>query len=288
MPQIINKPIKEMTLTELKQERAVHAWQATKSQRGAEQLQKRLYWLEENEPIYSREEIQQAYEAGRLTEKQYRTAFARRAKAINYRRRAENQAEYSRRVEAEERACLCEIDERILQLEATAPRPKRGRPPKHDPRRRAAVKSKAYKRPPNLKPLRYRWKQIEQSNRRNARLAPVECWNRETLKKIAFDRGFHTDKGFTAYVAQELQVSYSAAEQMLKTGSFTFGQVLVLGAFLEMTPIEFCDTFLYGYFRDYTRGMGAYHADVENKQNLLNIPLKMPKKREKTEETDDI
>lgn len=279
MPQIINKPIDRMTLEELKQERQVHAWQANKSRRGTEALQKRLYWLEENRPIQSREEIQADYEEGRLSEAQYRTAFARRAKAISDRKGTERRAEYSRRVEDEERALIFAIDERILQLEVNAPKPKRGRPCKYDPRKRQAVKKKAYKRPSNLMTLRKRWQLIQNSNKNSlTKSAPIPYWNPETLSKIAYDRGFFTNEGFTAHVAQELQLSYSAAKTLLQTGGFSFGQALVLGAFLEMTPREFCDCFLYNYFRDNTNGYGNLIATIDNADILLNKPIKIPKK----------
>lgn len=276
MPQIINKPIERMTLEELKQERQVHAWQANKSERGAEALQKRLYWLDDNRPIQSREEIQRDYEEGRLSEAQYKTAFARRAKAISDRKGTERRAEYSRRVAAEERALLCEIDERILYMEVNAPRPKRGRPPKRDPRKREAVKRKAYKRPPNLMTLQKRLQIIQRSNRNNlTKSAPIPYWNMDTLQKIALDRGYFTEHGFTAYVAQELQLPYETTKKLLQTGGFTFGQALTLGAFLEMTPREFCDTFLFHYFRD---NFGGYVATVEDKEVLLNKSIKIPKK----------
>lgn len=277
MAQLISKPIEEMTIEELKRERVVHSWQAQKSERGAEGLQRRLYWLEENKPVRSREEIQRAYEDGELTQAQYQTAFANRATAINYRRRAESEAEYSRTIAREERAVVAQIDERILQLEATAPRPRRGRPPKKDPRKRATAKRKTYKQPRNIKSLKRRWQIIDHSNRSNEalrqRLAPVPQWNRDTLNKIAFDRGYYTTQALTHEIANELQISYTATAKALKSGKFTFGQILIIGALLEMTPAEFCDTFLYGYFRDITNGYGAYRATVTDIQPLLDKPI---------------
>lgn len=278
MAQLISKPIEQMTIEELKQERVVHSWQAQKSERGAEALQKRLYWLEENKPIRSREEIQRAYEDGELTQAQYQTAFANRATAINYRRRAENEAQYSRTIAKEERALLAQIDERILQLEATAPRPRRGRPPKRDPRKRATAKRKTYRQPRNIKSLKRRWQAIDSSNKSSItqmqRLAPVPQWNRETLSKIAFDRGYFTQEALIYDIANELEISYTATAKALKSGKFTFGQILLIGAMLEMTPIEFCDTFLYGYFQDITNGYGSYVATVRDKQPLLDKPIK--------------
>lgn len=278
MTQLISKPIEEMTIEELKQERVVHCWQAQKSERGAESLQRRLYWLEQNKPIRSREEIQQAYESGELTQAQYQTAFANRGSAIAYRRRAENEAQYSLTIAKQERAITAIIEERITELEATAPRPRRGRPPKRDPRKRKTAKKHTYKQPRNIKSIKSRWQAIQHSNNSNEavmqRLAPVPHWNRDTLKSITFDRGYYTAESFIYDLANELQMSYTATEKALKSGKFTFGQILLIGALLEMTPAEFCDTFLYGYFRDSTNGYGAYRATVTNKQPLLDKPVK--------------
>lgn len=280
MPQIIDKPISEMNLTELRQERQVHVWQAVKSKRGSEALQKRLFWLEENEPIYTREEIQQAYEAGRLSDKQYKTAFARRARAINYRRRAEHRAEYSRRVEDEERGIIAEIDERILMLEANAPKPKRGRPCKHDPRKRHAPKRKVYEIPRshNMELQKRRWALLSRITRKQEQVAPIQNWNQALFWDVAHSRGYYTENGIIWYVSNELQLPFSTTKNLLQNGNFTFGQALVVGAFLQMTPREFCDVFLHDYFVDFTRGMGAYEAYVSDKQSLIDAPIRTPKK----------
>ena len=271
--QLINTPIDRMTIEELKQEREVHRWQANKSKRGAENLERRLYWLEENEPIQTKEEINRAYEDGELTKGQYQTAFARRAKSIGDRKRTERKIDYSRRLEAEERALVGIIDERILQLEATKKR-SLGRPPKRDPRKRQ-VKKQTYKRPRNLTSIKEKWRIIDRGNKINAQmrasLAPLPSWNLDTLKLIAFDRGFFTEEGFIYHLSQELELSYMETAKALKSGKFTFGQVLLIGSYLEMTPKEFCDTCLRDYFKgDY----GNYKAEVTDKRALLTKPIK--------------
>lgn len=271
--QLINVPINRMTIEELKQEREVHRWQANKSKRGAEALQKRLYWLEENEPIQTAEEINRAYEEGKLTKGQYQTAFARRAKSIGDRKRTERKIEYSRGIEAEERALIGIIDERILELEATS-KTKKGRPPKRDPRKRQ-VKQHTYKRPRNLISIKEKWRIIDRRNRANAQLratlAPLPSWSIETLKLIARDRGYFTDEGFTYDLSRELELGYTEMQKALKSGQLTFGQVLLIGSFLEMTPREFCDTFLRDYFKD---NHGSYRAEVTDKRALLTKPIK--------------
>lgn len=271
--QLINTPISRMTIEELKQEREVHRWQANKSKRGAEALQKRLYWLEENEPIQTKEEIQRAYEDGELTQAQYQTAFARRAKSIGDRKRTERKIDYSRGIEAEERALVGIIDERILQLEATT-KPRKGRPPKRDPRKRQ-VKKQTYKRPRNLTSIKEKWRIIDHRNRANAQLrgtlAPLPSWSFDTLKHIARDRGYFTEEGLTYHLSQELELSYAETQKALKSGQLTFGQVLLIGSFFDMTPREFCDTFLRDYFKD---SYGGYTASIEDKRALLSKPIK--------------
>lgn len=271
--QLITTPIERMTIEELKQEREVHRWQANKSKRGAEALQRRLYWLEENEPIQTKEEINRAYEEGKLTKGQYQTAFARRAKSIGDRKRTERKIEYSRRIEDEERALIGIIDERILELEATA-KTRKGRPPKRDPRKRA-IKQHTYKRPRNLASIKEKWRIIDHRNRANAqlrgKLAPLPNWSLDTLTLISRDRGYFTEEGFTHALSRELELGYTETEKALKSGKLTFGQVLLIGSFLEMTPKEFCDTFLRGYFKD---NCGTYRAEITDKRALLSKPIK--------------
>ena len=64
-------------------------------------------------------------------------------------------------------------------------------------------------------------------------------------------------------------------------GRFTWGQVLVLGAWLQMTPKEFCDIFLSGYFTEY---YGRYIASYDNldREVLLKRATALSKKEIET------
>ena len=98
-------------------------------------------------------------------------------------------------------------------------------------------------------------------------------WDRERFFSIAEDRGYFTEEAVTTAVEKELNLDRTRAKLILRLGRFTWGQVLCLGAFLQMTPKEFCDTFLAGYFVD---SYGEYRADYENlcKEELLKRAVK--------------
>lgn len=93
-------------------------------------------------------------------------------------------------------------------------------------------------------------------------------WDRDTFFLVATDRGYQTEEAVVSMVGKELRLDRFRAKLSLEDGKFTWGQVLVLGAFMEMTPKEFCDTFLAGYFQE---AFGEYRADYEhiNKEALL-------------------
>lgn len=102
----------------------------------------------------------------------------------------------------------------------------------------------------------------------------VVSWDRDKFYHIAADRGYQTEELIVSEVQRELELAdRTRAKFLLDKGRFTWGQVLCLGAFLQMTPKEFCDTFLAGYF---TEQFGDYRADYENlrKDELLKRAIK--------------
>lgn len=86
-------------------------------------------------------------------------------------------------------------------------------------------------------------------------------WDKERFLLIASDRGYQTEGALIADMAKELNLDRSGAKLLMEKGRFTWGQVVVLGAMFEMTPREFCDTFLAGYFVNMN---GTYRASCEN------------------------
>ena len=59
----------------------------------------------------------------------------------------------------------------------------------------------------------------------------------------------------------------STAKKLLRTGCFTWGQALVVGALFEMTPKEFADCFMSGYFKEVREG--EFRAVVDDPSALI-------------------
>lgn len=85
-------------------------------------------------------------------------------------------------------------------------------------------------------------------------------WDKEKFMLIAADRGYQTNEAIIHDVGKELNLDRARASLIIEKGRFSWGQVLCLGAMLQMTPKEFCDTFLAGYFSDQH---GEYRASYD-------------------------
>lgn len=98
-------------------------------------------------------------------------------------------------------------------------------------------------------------------------------WDKERFLLIAADRGYQTQEALIQDVGKELNLDKVRAERLINCGRFTWGQVLCLGAMLQTTPKEFCDTFLNGYFVD---RYGDFRADYDNisREELLRTPVR--------------
>lgn len=113
----------------------------------------------------------------------------------------------------------------------------------------------------------YKW---EKSAERDGFLV---SWDKEKFMSIAADRGYQTEEALVQDVGKELNLDRARAIRVLENGRFTWGQVLCLGAMLQTTPKEFCDTFLNGYFVD---RYGEFRADYDNisREELLRSPVR--------------
>lgn len=109
-------------------------------------------------------------------------------------------------------------------------------------------------------------------------------WNKELFLLVGKDRGYQTEEALIYAVQKELGLSRTKAKILVDKGRFTWGQVLCVGAMLEMTPKEFCDVFMSGYFVEY---MGEYIASHDNidKSALLKRRV-VPDEEADTEKSD--
>lgn len=107
---------------------------------------------------------------------------------------------------------------------------------------------------------------LEKKARENEQVAAAKeginlQWDKEKFLLVTRDRGYRTEEATAYAVKEELGVSYEKAKVMVNGGRFTWGQVMLLGAKFEMTPKEFCDIFMAGYFLE---EFGEYRASYKN------------------------
>lgn len=293
-----NKAFEDMELTELYAERSARNWHRSRMKRNLELLKRRKWWLEENMPIYSDEELKRQYEDGEITKNQYKTAHGRRKMAINNRMKNADRMLYAERLAYHEEALIAYIDDLIaekLAKKATSAeiakkqRQQRQRSAnhKHDPRKKISKynppskldpirtwKTRDVKPMPELQGARARWKHGKSDDKKPLmvmkRMQPIVTWDSEVLMTIARDRGFFTEVAVVAAIAEALNMTVSGTKKIVESGKLTWSQCIIIGAIFEMTPKEFCDTFLAGYFKEVADGV--FRAQVDDIDNLLDIP----------------
>lgn len=295
---LCNKPFYEMTLSELSSEIMVHRWHASKIHNARELTKRRKWWLEENKPIQDMDEINRMYENGEISKLRRAQLMGIRSNAIKYRMRVEDYLKYADNVVYEQRAIIAYLEELIAERQSQKASRKNLGKKGYDPRKNISVNNlpkptkqnaqrtwrtrQAVKDMPKLKKSKARWKAYQKldnnANKVMERLQAITTWDGSKIKLIAKDRGFFTDIALTAAVADALNVSLHGATTMLDNGKFTWGQILILGSLFEMTPKEFCDVFLSGYFTEVADGV--YHAHVENINEFLDEPYKARVKKD--------
>lgn len=292
-----NKPFEEMELMELYAEKMARKWHRTKCIDAKKKISMKKYWLNENKPIISKEEIMRQYENGEISKTQYQTAFAHRKKAIDYRMRIDDYMDYADRIIYDEDAVIAYLDELITEKQAelakALPKPKKQGgghkaydprkrasknnvpPPQLDPRRRWATRE-PQRQFPQLQRARARWKQSKKDEQRPMqvmkRMQPIITWDIERLMMVARDRGYFTETAVIAAVSDALNITITGANRLMQSGKLSWGQCMVIGALFEMTPKEFCDIFMSGYFVEVADGV--FRAHVEDTDNLLDAPYR--------------
>lgn len=274
--QLTDVPFEEMSFEDLIQEQKVHKWHRSQMKHHIERLKKKEWWLNENQPILTKEEIKEQYENGEITQKQFKTAFARRTRAIKARLNLSDYMNYAHKVVENEDALVTYLEELAEQrkLEKDAVEYQKKHPPNkaYDPRlpisatnRPPWQKQLEPRKVPRLNRTKNRWRRYKEQDRTakdySDALQPITSWDAETLKSVARDRGFFSDVAVIVTISEALDISTFLARRLLSNGKFSWGQCIAIGALFEMSPKEFCDTFLQGYFREIADGVYKAHID---------------------------
>lgn len=280
--QAIDKQFDRMDAKELRREKAAHLWEANKLHRGIYVLNQRIRWLEENLKLIDMEDIKAKRERNEISAEKYKSLCGLQGRRLQTYRATEDKIEYANRLETHERAIIKLIEERIEDIDSRPKRRKTG-PKSHDPRKKTGwynpdadwERTNPHVRPPRrLKKHTEKWETIRaqnlSANTMMSRMQPIEQWDLDRLRLIAQDRGYYSDLSIIAAVSDAMDLSMSGSRRLLETGKMSWGQCIVIGALFEMTPAEFCDVFLNGYFKEIADG--KWVAYIEDKTPLLTMP----------------
>ena len=303
MPRIFRKPFSQMSEEELIVERDAHALFARRDEqmRGRHAMQ--LYHLREHKPIPDLDEIRKRYEDGVISREEYRSEAGRASSIKVEHRKIEAQMALYDIVSAHHKAVSTLCWEEIMNIRE-GKRPKYRKRRKHSPYRQG---KEPWKDPwraninddltPKIKIPGWCMRKTNiikslEASKREARIAPpITTWSFDTLRTVAGDRGYTTDIGILGVISGKLGLTMYGTKILLDSGRMTWGQIVAIGAVFEMTPAEFCDVFLHGYFTEIMDGKWVATLSEEDMIEL-GAPIaykggRDTKKQESdTEETD--
>ena len=266
---LFGKDISQLSYDELKRELSVQKYllRKFKSWVSTERYNNEKYTLTEEQRIEERKKLQEAYDNGEITFRQWI------GKVSGVEKRSTNKR-YDRVVLLENYIKNLELFIKDLDyfIERRA-EPLTNASHNRSKERIRSRNAKARKAVINENAKAYQWKEMIERD------GFFVSWDKEKFLLVATDRGYQTESAIIQAISEELRLDRTRARLIIDNGRFTWGQVLCVGAMFEMTPKEFCDIFLVGYFVDQ---FGEYRASVENmnKDTLLKYAIK-PQKESK-------
>lgn len=106
----------------------------------------------------------------------------------------------------------------------------------------------------------------------------LPTWSLDIFLKVAADRGYATKRTICYQLSRAMDVTPESVEHMIRTGKFRWEHILFLGDFFQMTPREFCDVFLHGYFQE--TSSGHFRAKFEHAMMLLDRKTNVQTRKE--------
>lgn len=98
----------------------------------------------------------------------------------------------------------------------------------------------------------------------------MSFYSKETLLKVAKDRGYMTKRSVANALSMLLFTSVGIADRKITKGNFTKEECEAIGSFFEMTMKEYYDTFMNGLF--VINREGHYICHVPSVTEHLNPP----------------
>lgn len=243
------KTAMEMSFNELKEEKKVQSWLARQYRRMGDlelfRYETKVKELEETDPFGK---LKERYKAGELTEKEYKKQKHLVQRTYDALERTRMKVDLLRIMELSVRLFMLELEDAKRYRKVRVKKYKYIKT--YSPYRKDVIFGNKYlhyvtKEELAVKVNKKVLKHYETLINRNG---VVLQWDKRKLMMVARDRGYFSEIAVAYAIEQALEMPKQTIKKMLNEGKFTWGQVLVIGALFEMTPKEFCDTFLLGYF----------------------------------------
>lgn len=279
---LYTKPFDELDEYELKLESKAHKWLARRIDDVERKYSAKLKYMRENHPVDedTREQVLEDYENGLIDMKQRKKRMTAITKREHTHLEMEAHVVLAHRAMEHHRAVGVDLDERLRWKQsnrkfdpgkATSKANRgRGKNRSYDPTKNVTRYNRApwHKQlpPKKRKPrpniivnrLNKKWDKISLLDRnfkfQHTRWQELTNYDYNNLKKIAYDRGFTTTQTFHAVVAEALGCSVVSVRPILTDGRMSWRVVMTIAALFEMTPAEYCDVFLKGFFQEVVDG----------------------------------
>lgn len=279
------KQPKEMTLAELKEELRIQKWLAREFMRiGNLNEYKYNQGIAKYESENKAEKIKEDFKQGKISEVVKRNrlvALSHHKKALDAK---ERNAKYMRVFEEATRLLIADIED-CMEYHKERPRHYKWVKPRVTPYKNQHNRYKHYITKEDIRVATKKriLKNYETLINRNG---TVFQWDKRRLMLVAKDRGYMTEIAVAYAIEQELDYPKQAVKKLLDTGKFTWGQVLCIGAMFEMTPKEFCDIFMLGYFVEQGEEWRASYDNID-KNGLLSKAVVGRRKSKKEDNEED-
>ena len=93
-------------------------------------------------------------------------------------------------------------------------------------------------------------------------------YSTDKLIEMAKHRGYYNLHAIAVGISQDTGLAVSTLQTKINSGHFSREEMIVIAAYFEMTPKEFCDVFLNGLFNE--NDLGHYIAHIDSAYAVLH------------------
>lgn len=277
---VFGKDLNEMTYEELKAEHEVYYWWTWF-------LRKVIFEKETKTISYDKavqeqvaEKLRDAnerYEKGEISQYSlflYQGQAKRKTLAVE---RRYQRVEFLKQMQYDALAHKELLKERL----AVKPKPKKKYKSQEKKRKHSPYKRKKFKPRKSYTRRKYNyvegWKTWVRWTKEQEKRPLGELWNKKAFMRVCANHGYVTPDMVQMMVSTETDCSMVQAKYMIDNGCFTWLQIMLIGAALQITPTEFAEVFMSGYFVEI--GHGIYQASYDKipEEAIMSKPMEVIK-----------